>query len=103
MGEGARRSILGLDTGERTGEEVILPGEEARLGDVQGLRGDWALTGLDMGRGLMMRTGLEVGERARASSVELVSATLLGVPHLLGLPPLPLSLNSLLGDELGEV
>lgn len=103
MGEGARRSVLGLDTGERTGEEVILPGEEARLGEVQGLSGDGTRTGLDMGRGLMMRTGLEVGESASASSVELVSATLLGVPHLLGLPPLPFSLISLLGEEVGEV
>lgn len=103
MGEGARRNVLGLDRGERTGEEVILPGEEARLGEVQGLRGDGTLTGLDIGRGLMIRTGLEVGERARASNVELVSATLLGVPHLLGLPPLPFNLINLLGDELGEV
>jgi hypothetical protein len=46
--------------------------------------------------------GDDVGDRARASRVELVSATLLGVPDRLGLPLLPFSLISLLGDELGE-
>lgn len=53
--------------------------------------------------GRISRTGEDVGDRAKASRVELVSATLLGVPHRLGLPLLPFSFRSLLGEELGEL
>lgn len=67
MGDGARRS-LGLEVGERAGEEVIRPGEEARF-CVPGRRGDGILTGEDIGRGFMIRIGLLLGDKASASNV----------------------------------
>lgn len=62
-------------------------------------------TGLDMGRGLIIRTGLDVGDNANASIVKGVSNSLLGVPDRFGLPPLPFSLlvMNFLGEELGEL
>lgn len=95
---------MGLDTGDRAGDVIILPGDEARFGDVLGLRGDGIRTGLDIGLGFIIRIGLDVGDKARASNVEEVSATLLGVPDLMGLPlPFSLLIISFFGDELGEV
>ena len=107
MGEGARLNALGLVTGDLIGEDVMRPGDDARLGDEQGFNGEGTRTGLDIGRwgiGFTSRIGEEVGDKAKASRVELVSATLLGVPDLLGLLPAPFSLISLLGEVLlGEV
>lgn len=50
MGDGARRSVFGLQTGDFSGDDVILPGDEARFGDEQGLSGEGTRTGLDIGR-----------------------------------------------------
>lgn len=87
---------MGLEVGERTGEEVMRPGEEA-LFCVPGSKGDGILTGDDIGRGLMIRIGLLLGDRANASKVYEVSMTRLGVEGLFGLPlaELPLSLPDL--------
>lgn len=61
-----------------------------------GSNGDGILTGDDIGRCLLPRTGLLLGERARASKVEEVSIIRLGVEDRFGLPDgLPFSLLAL--------
>ena len=67
MGAGARL-ILGLEVGERPGDEVILPGDDA-LFCIPGGRGAGMCMGDDMGRGLVILTGLLLGDRAKASNV----------------------------------
>lgn len=105
MGEGARRS-LGLEVGDFTGDVVMRPGEDARF-CVPGSNGDGILTGDDMGRDLELRTGLLLGDKARASNVQEVSTTLLGVEGRFGLPVvfplglLPLKPSPGTGTRLG--
>ena len=83
MGEGGRRSF-GDDVGERQGEVSILPGDDARF-CMPGVSGAWICMGDDMGRGLIIRTGLLLGESARASNVYEVSMIRFGVGDCFGL------------------
>lgn len=83
---------MGLEVGERAGDVVMRPGDEARF-CVLGSMGDGILTGDDKGRGLMIRIGLLLGDSAKASKVYEVSMTRLGVEGRFGLPNgLPLNL-----------